>query len=110
MRMGWSKDDPPSIQWLAFASDTECDIMDVMTGHLVVLVYTLYIRHNLGVTFQQSPRIDGSRYPLFDFAMPLIQCGAFMKQGKFETLAKTPFLILEPFYIPPSRIVSFGQE
>ena len=73
VQIDWSEDNSPSIQWLAFPSHfVECNIMRVTEGQVVVLVHELYIRDNFGVTYQRSPAVDGTRYPVYGFVELLV--------------------------------------
>lgn len=52
----WSDDNPNSIQWTAFYSDCEHEVLPVPSGHRVTLTYNLYVCERIGSILQRYPR------------------------------------------------------
>ena len=44
----WGKENPSTIEWVAFYSDCEHEVFEVTKGHRITLTYNLYISEQLG--------------------------------------------------------------
>ncbi|KAH6719680.1 hypothetical protein BKA61DRAFT_707506 [Leptodontidium sp. MPI-SDFR-AT-0119] len=69
------------IQWCAFYSDCEHEVLPVTTGHRVTLTYNLYVSEQVGGILQRSPSADPSLYPLFEGAKKMLEIPGFMSKG-----------------------------
>lgn len=88
----WSKSHPDSIQWAAFYSDCEHEVMEVEEGHRVTLTYNLYVVENMGGVVQTHPTADAKYSPLLESAKKLLEDPSFMKNGKKDTSNANPRL------------------
>lgn len=71
-----------NIQWAAFYSDCEHEVLPVTSGHRVTLTYQLYVSEHIGGPLSQGfPTVDPKLYPLYDSVKSLLSSPAFMKQG-----------------------------
>lgn len=83
----WGKDAPNSaIQWAAFYSDCEHEVLQVTEGHRITLTYNLY--HTPGVGDLAGPHtpMDVTSLPLFRYVEEALQTPAFMPNGEFLIL------------------------
>jgi hypothetical protein len=81
--LDWSKSDKPnSIQWAAFYSDCEHEVMEVTEGHRVTLTYNLYVVENMGGVVQTHPTVDATYFPLLESAERLLEDPNFMRNGR----------------------------
>jgi len=77
----WSKDSK-SIQWAAFYSDCEHEVLPVTSGYRVTLTYNLYYNNQGGrIT---SPNWGVTSLPLYRIFEQALQDKEFMPQGKFR--------------------------
>lgn len=71
-----------SIQWAAFYSDCEHEVLPVTSGHRITLTYQLYVSQLIGGPVSICfPTIDPKLYPLYDRVKEMLSAPAFMKQG-----------------------------
>lgn len=77
----WSKNDT-SIQWAAFYSDCEHEVLEVKEGHRITLTYNLYCVENVGGVVQSHPTADAAFFPLMQSAKELLKDDNFMRTGK----------------------------
>ena len=78
----WSNTNSTSIQWAAFYSDCEHEVLPVQTGHRITLTYNLYITENVGSVLRLYPTADPSFSPLYESAQRIVEQPGFMKDGK----------------------------
>ena len=80
VRYDWGTVDPSSIEWTAFYSDCEHEVLEVTQGHRVTLTYNLYVsEQQLGRAVGPVPSADPSRYPLYEKAKALLEDPCFMR-------------------------------
>lgn len=78
----WSKD-PVSIQWAAFFSDCEHEVLPVTQGHRVTLTYNLYLTDSGPALMATDLRaLDQTSLPVYRALKQLIQCPRFLPHGK----------------------------
>jgi len=80
----WSSTKPNSIQWAAFFSGCEHEVLEVVEGHRVTLTYNLYwtsggpslMAANLGALDQKSLHF-------YEALEELVKCPSFLPEGMF---------------------------
>ncbi|TVY33603.1 hypothetical protein LSUB1_G007087 [Lachnellula subtilissima] len=70
-----------SIQWAAFYSDCEHEVLEVTEGHRITLTYNLYCVENIGGVVQSHPTADAAFFPLMQTAKELLKDDNFMRTG-----------------------------
>jgi hypothetical protein len=80
--LGSNSNSNSSIQWAAFYSDCEHEVLPVTSGHRVTLTYQLYVSEHVGgVVHHRFPTADPTLYPLYDSVKAMLDSPAFMKTG-----------------------------
>lgn len=84
------------IQWAAFYSDCEHEVLEVTSGHRLTLTYNLYIREHdylrenpssvLGRTLTMSPE----QLPLYSVVRDLLDQPGFLKEGGPSNYGSSP--------------------
>lgn len=74
---------PESIQWAAFFSDCEHEVLQVMDGHRVTLTYNLHWT-DFGPSLMATDllALDQSSLHFYAALEKLIQCPTFLPQGE----------------------------
>ena len=81
--MGLEQRKADKIEWAAFYSDCEHEVMEVQSGHRVTLTYNLYVRERLGaIARAKQITPEPKSYPLFVRAKEALAQPEFMKNGK----------------------------
>lgn len=75
--------DSKSIQWAAFYSDCEHEVLEVTSGHRVTLTYNLYISQQIGIPLQSGTVADLTLSPLHEAARKILDHPGFMKKGMY---------------------------
>ncbi|THV47546.1 hypothetical protein BGAL_0304g00180 [Botrytis galanthina] len=75
-----------SIQWAAFYSDCEHEVLEVTSGHRVTLTYNLYISQKIGIPLQKNLVADPTLSPLYEVARNVLVQPGFMKRGIVDVL------------------------
>jgi hypothetical protein len=71
-----------AIQWAAFYSDCEHEVLPVISGHRITLTYQLYVSEHVGgVLHHHFPTADPTLYPLYQSVKAMLESPAFMKNG-----------------------------
>lgn len=81
----WSNDNSKVVQWAAFYSDCEHEVLEVKSGHRITLTYNLYVSEHIGGVLQRFPTADPSLYPLFEGVKQMLDNPAFMTEGMVVT-------------------------
>ena len=81
----WSNENSQKIEWAAFFSDCEHEVLEVTGGNRVTLTYNLFMSPIASSAISASPVIsaDPEMYPLHRKAQALLQDPEFMKNGIF---------------------------
>lgn len=79
--LDWSNEDAAAINWAAFYSDCEHEVLEVKSGHRVTLTYNLYVSEHIGSVLHRCPTVDPKLYPLYEVAKQMLEQPAFMKEG-----------------------------
>lgn len=87
MKFDWSMQDTarPEIQWAAFYSDCEHEVMEVTSGHRITLTYNLYARNASSKDAPQagSGLMDPTQLPLYRILHSLLLQENFMPDGGY---------------------------
>jgi hypothetical protein len=76
----WSSSAPKNIQWAAFYSDCEHEVMPLVSGHRVTLTYNLYYQATQPQPSQSLPLLMHS-CPVYHDLQAALQAPGFMKHG-----------------------------
>ncbi|OTB12107.1 hypothetical protein K445DRAFT_67065 [Daldinia sp. EC12] len=81
----WSKLDmnQPSIQWAAFYSDCEHEVLQVQSGHRITLTYNLYATRGNGELTSHPKPLDLGQLPLYNHIHSIIGQEKFMPDGGY---------------------------
>ncbi len=84
VKFDWSARNANSscIQWAAFYSDCEHEVMEVKSGHRLTLTYNLYIRENPGGALERTLTMTPEQLPLYGMVRDLLEQPGFIKEGK----------------------------
>ncbi|KAF2275872.1 uncharacterized protein EI97DRAFT_474463 [Westerdykella ornata] len=72
-----------SIQWAAFYSDCEHEVLEVTEGHRVTLTYNLYYAPGVGDLAVNSPAMDVKTLPLYKKLQDALRDRSFMTEGGY---------------------------
>ncbi|KAG6354511.1 hypothetical protein INS49_004528 [Diaporthe citri] len=72
-----------SIQFAAFYSDVEHEVLEVHSGHRVTLTYNLYAVRGNGLLTGHCPTLDAKQLPLYQSACEMLGCQKFMSEGGY---------------------------
>ena len=78
-----SDSDSPQIQWAAFYSDCEHEVLPVRSGHRITLTYNLYVTRGNGQLSNAPTALDVAQTPLYRHLEALINDGDFLPEGEF---------------------------
>ncbi|RJE22355.1 hypothetical protein PHISCL_05297 [Aspergillus sclerotialis] len=82
VQFDWSEQSASTIQWAAFYSDCEHEIMKITEGDRITLTYNLYVTEpTRGVIPPHNPVVDPESLPLYGFLKSPIAEPGFMRQG-----------------------------
>lgn len=70
------------IQWAAFYSDCEHEVLEVTSGHRLTLTYNLYIREHDGGALGRTLTMSLEQLPLYGMVMELLDQPGFLGEGK----------------------------
>lgn len=77
----WASESASTVQWDAFYSDCEHEIMTVTEGEPITLTYNLFLVEPDGESIPQPDITDPSKMPLHGFIKDLVSEPGFMKDG-----------------------------
>ena len=77
----WGQKEADKIQWAAFYSDCEHEVLEVKSGHRVTLTYNLYVRERVGGIIRHKPSVNSDVNGLSDKIKQLLRDPAFMSKG-----------------------------
>lgn len=84
VQFDWSEQSASTIQWAAFYSDCEHEIMKITEGHRITLTYNLYVTEpTAGMIPPHSSAVDPESLPLHGFLKGIIAEPVFMKEGAY---------------------------
>lgn len=86
---GWALQSASTIQWAAFYSDCEHEIMKVTEGDRITLTYNLFVTEPEGGAIPQQSISDPTKLPLYEFMKSLLSEPGFMKDGTVTSLMVT---------------------
>ncbi|KAI9845435.1 MAG: hypothetical protein M1837_004913 [Sclerophora amabilis] len=70
-----------SIQWAAFYSDCEHEVVEVTSGQRITLTYNLYVSRGLGDLAGDCPTMDVQKLPLYQEVKGALANPGFMEKG-----------------------------
>jgi hypothetical protein len=76
-----SKESQPAIQWAAFYSDCEHEVLEVTSGHRITLTYNLYVTRGAGLSAGHESALDPTKLPLYDTLKTALECPSFLPGG-----------------------------
>jgi hypothetical protein len=82
----WSKD-PAAIQWAAFYSDCEHEVLPVTSGYRVTITYNLYFSNEHDAKMRQAC----SSLPLHQVLSTVLKSPEFMPNGNLQPPARYPY-------------------
>lgn len=77
----WSAMSGSSIQWAAFYSDCEHEILTIKEGARITLTYNLYVAEPVGHVLAPNPIVDPQTLPLYQYVKTLLEQPGFMEEG-----------------------------
>tara|TARA_R110002003_G_scaffold3_22_gene134 strand:- start:26993 stop:27403 length:411 start_codon:yes stop_codon:yes gene_type:complete len=72
-----------SIQWAAFYSDCEHEVLEVTSGYRITLTYNLFVRRGLGELAGCNEMLNAKQLPLFKAVKEALAKEEFMTEGMF---------------------------
>lgn len=72
----------PALQWSAFYSDCEHEVLEVTSGHRVTLTYNLYAVPHRETSLTEGMEVD--RLPLYKVVHEAIANPLFMPKGELQ--------------------------
>lgn len=81
------------IQWAAFYSDCEHEVVEVTGGHRLTLTYNLYLHENLQGMLSRTLTMSPEQLPLYSMVRELLAQPGFMKDGKLPIIGSSDFLL-----------------
>lgn len=78
---GASTKDASSVQWAAFYSDCEHEVLEVTEGHRITLTYNLYCAPGVGDLTGHNPIMDVKSLPVYHKIKELLAKQDFMPNG-----------------------------
>jgi hypothetical protein len=76
----------PAVQWAAFYSDCEHEVLEVTQGYRITLTYNLYHAPGIGDLAGNSVALDTTSVPLFPCVQDVLKRDDFMPFGKLVCL------------------------
>jgi len=70
------------VQWAAFYSDCEHEVLEVTSGHRITLTYNLYVRRGLGEIAGFSDTLDARQLPVYKEVKHVLAKPEFMPEGR----------------------------
>lgn len=85
MTFDWSMPETvrPEIQWAAFYSDCEHEVLEVTSGHRITLAYNLYASSSTGSPRVGNGLMDPTQLPLYNILHSLFLQESFMPDGGY---------------------------
>jgi hypothetical protein len=75
------------INWAAFYSDCEHEVLEVTSGHRITLTYNLYMRRGLGEMAGHSETLDARQLSMYKEVKTALAKPDFMAEGKDDSPA-----------------------
>jgi hypothetical protein len=73
---------PSFVQWAAFYSDCEHEVLEVTEGYRITLTYNLYHAPGVGDLADNGMGVDIKSLPLFEYVRAALMKPEFMVDGK----------------------------
>lgn len=79
----WSSCNPDSVQWAAFFSDCEHEVLEVTEGHRVTLTYNLYwTDYGPSLMATHLDALNQPSLPFYTALEKLVRCPSFLPKGE----------------------------
>jgi hypothetical protein len=78
----WGSQNRPAIQWAAFYSDCEHEVLEVTAGHRVTLTYNLYAVRGQGMLAGKNSVLDRTSLPMYQTIKGFFDNPEWLKSGK----------------------------
>jgi hypothetical protein len=101
-----SKEAQPAVQWAAFYSDCEHEVLEVTSGHRITLTYNLYTTRAAGLLAGQESALDPKKLPLYASLGTALQCPDFLPGGKMLSILAGPLYKSNAAQVACSRYIS----
>jgi hypothetical protein len=72
----------PAVQWAAFYSDCEHEVLEVTDGYRITLTYNLYYTPGVGTLAGHSDLVNMQSLPLFQYVRAALNEHSFMPDGR----------------------------
>ncbi|KAF2825159.1 hypothetical protein CC86DRAFT_394877 [Ophiobolus disseminans] len=69
------------IQWAAFYSDCEHEVLEVTSGHRITLTYNLFARRGLGELAGRNETLDAQKLPVYKVVKEVLEKPDFKAEG-----------------------------
>ena len=80
----WAPASKSAIQWAAFFSDCEHEVLQVTAGHRVTLTYNLYVRDGgPSAMATQLQALDQEKLHFYAALKKLVECPTFLPNGEY---------------------------
>lgn len=82
----WAADsnvEEPAIQWAAFYSDCEHEVLEVTAGHRVTLTYNLYLAAGTGLLAGRALTLQPTELPLHHRLQHMLKTAGFLPEGGY---------------------------
>jgi hypothetical protein len=73
-----------SVQWAAFYSDCEHEVLEVTQGHRITLTYNLFYASGVGEVAGSGPVMSAESLPLYEKIQEALAQPDFMPDGKLS--------------------------
>ena len=77
----WCQESTNAIQWAAFYSDCEHEVLEVKRGHRITLTYNLYAQERVGALLRQNTAIDTRHFDVYAHVADAIKSADFLPEG-----------------------------
>lgn len=82
---GGKSEDGAFVQWAAFYSDCEHEVLEVTSGHRLTLTYNLYAIRGNGLLAGHCQTLDAAQLPLYKQVVDVLKEDSFMTKGMSDT-------------------------
>lgn len=85
----WADSEKPSIQWAAFFSDCEHEVLEVTQGHRLTLTYNLFwTSYGPALMANRLDTLDKESFHFLASLKALLDCPTFLPRGNSVQLAQ----------------------
>ncbi|KAL6720878.1 hypothetical protein ACLMJK_002803 [Lecanora helva] len=77
----WNQNSAGAIQWAAFYSDCEHEVLEVKSGHRITLTYNLYVQERVGSLLRKHATVDSRQFDIYNRASEALKAADFLPRG-----------------------------